>query len=169
MGFGISASAVATFVSGCEVDKGDGWRPAFLSKDQVDTLAEVCERILPRTDTPGAKDALVHRYLDAFIPANIDGEMAKKLKSSMSTFDNVSRDKFKKKFIKLSSDEMDDVLNDIADQGGEMNIFNAIRAMTIPAFFTSEVGATQVLKFDPIPGGWQACIPLSDVGGTWAL
>lgn len=169
VGYGFTAATVATFVTGCEVDQGDGWNPEFLSKDEAATLAEVCERIIPKTDTPGAKDAMVHRYIDAFIPANIGEEDAGKFKSALGEFDEVARELHGKKFVKLAPDEMDSVLNAIADSGGEMNIFDAVKGMTIPAFFTSEIGAKQVLKFDPIPGTWDACIPLTDVGGTWAL
>ena len=37
-------------------------------------------------------------------------------------------------------------------------------------FFTSEVGATQVLQYNPVPGAYKGCIPVSEAGNgkTWA-
>jgi hypothetical protein len=37
-------------------------------------------------------------------------------------------------------------------------------------FFTSEPGATQVLQYDPVPGAYKGCIPLSEAGNgkAWA-
>lgn len=169
VGFGISASAVASFISGCAIEQGDTWKPEILSKKEGTTLAEVCERIIPRTDTPGAKDALVHRFIDSYIHLNMKPSDVEKFKTGLAAFDDTANKKYKKDFIKLSDPEKDDILNAIADMGGDENIFMAVRSMTIPAFFTSEVGAKEVLKFDQIPGVWEACIPLSDVGGAWAL
>ena len=40
------------------------WKPAFLSEDQNETLIALSDMISPATDTPGAKEALVNRYLD---------------------------------------------------------------------------------------------------------
>jgi hypothetical protein len=35
-------------------------------------------------------------------------------------------------------------------------------------FFTSEPGATQVLQYEAVPGAYKGCVPLSEVGRTWA-
>ena len=46
-----------------------------------------------------------------------------------------------------------------------------MKELTLLGFFTSEVGATQILQYLPVPGRLQACIPLSEAGNgkTWAL
>jgi hypothetical protein len=45
------------------------------------------------------------------------------------------------------------------------------KELTLLGFFSSEVGATQILQYLPVPGRLQACIPLSEAGNgkTWAL
>jgi hypothetical protein len=37
---------------------------------------------------------------------------------------------------------------------GKQPFFNTLKGLTIGGYFTSEIGATQALAFDPIPGGW---------------
>jgi hypothetical protein len=43
-----------------------------------------------------------------------------------------------------------------------------IKELTLLGFFTSEPGATQVLQYNQVPGPFQGCVPLSQVGKAWA-
>ncbi len=45
----------------------------------------------------------------------------------------------------------------------------AVRNLALLGFFTSEKIGKEVLNFDPIPGGFQPCIPLSEVGNAWTI
>jgi len=38
-------------------------------------------------------------------------------------------------------------------------------------FFTSKAGATEVLQYAAVPGGFQGCVPLAKAGNgkSWAL
>ena len=40
------------------------WKPSFLDDHQNETLIVLSDLIIPATDTPGAKSALVNRFLD---------------------------------------------------------------------------------------------------------
>jgi gluconate 2-dehydrogenase gamma chain len=43
------------------------WRPRTLSPTQSDLVATLAEHIIPATDTPGARAAGVHRFVDAIL------------------------------------------------------------------------------------------------------
>ncbi len=43
-----------------------------------------------------------------------------------------------------------------------------MKELTVVGFFTSEPGATQVLQYKAVPGSYKGCIPLAEVGKTWA-
>jgi hypothetical protein len=43
-----------------------------------------------------------------------------------------------------------------------------MKELTMLGFFTSEPGATQVLQYEAVPGAYKGCVPLSEVGRTWA-
>src|SRR5438552_3798201 len=45
------------------------WKPVFLDAHQNETLIVLSDMILPKTDTPGAKEALVNRFVDRLLAA----------------------------------------------------------------------------------------------------
>ncbi|MEN0007070.1 MAG: gluconate 2-dehydrogenase subunit 3 family protein, partial [Bacteroidota bacterium] len=44
-----------------------------------------------------------------------------------------------------------------------------VKGMMIGAYFTSEKVGLEVLAYDPVPGAYPGCIPLSEVGKSWSL
>src|SRR5438874_12786561 len=46
-----------------------GWKPLFLDEHQNETLIVLSDLIIPATDTPGAKEALVNRFIDLVLAA----------------------------------------------------------------------------------------------------
>ena len=43
------------------------WQARFFDEHQLETVAVIAERIIPATDTPGAREALVHQHLDSIL------------------------------------------------------------------------------------------------------
>jgi len=176
LGYGLVGGTSLAVLNGCQADARDDWEPTFFTAEEIDTIAEAAERIIPKTDTPGAKDALVHRYIDMAVPNNFKPEEQQKIKMGIALFDKIANEKYDKNFVKLTDEQMDAVLQDMADMSkkkGNKEEFNPIfrdfKSLVAVGYFTSEPGATQALVYDPIPGPYQGCIPLADVGGAYAL
>ena len=51
-----------------ELSRSD-WKPVFLDPHQNETLTRLSDLIIPETDTPGAKVALVNRFIDRLLEA----------------------------------------------------------------------------------------------------
>src|SRR3984957_10877431 len=70
---GVSPSSELTPAqSGVDASKdlaAPGWKPLFLDEHQNETLIVLSDLIIPATDTPGAKEALVNRYIDLVLAA----------------------------------------------------------------------------------------------------
>lgn len=45
----------------------------------------------------------------------------------------------------------------------------SVRYHSLYGFYTSEKIGEEVLSYDPIPGTYKGCIPLSEVGNAWSL
>jgi hypothetical protein len=45
-----------------------------------------------------------------------------------------------------------------------------MKELTLLGFFTSQVGATQVLQYEAVPGEFKPCVPVAEAGNgkTWA-
>ena len=175
LGYGLVGGTSIAVLNGCKADKSDNWTPSFFTKEQIETLAEVAERIIPETDTPGAKAALVHRYMDEAVMNNFKPLEQENVRSAVGIFDEIATEKFQKTFVQITDEEKDQVLQELADaaknkeEGVRGELFPQLRSLVAAGYFTSEIGATQALIYDPIPGPYKGCIPLADVGGVYSL
>ena len=73
-------------------------------------------------------------------------------------------------FTRLTEAQQDTILKTIAteSQAREKTFFHQIRDLTLIGYFTSETVGRTVTQFDPIPGRYDACVPLSEVGNrSW--
>ncbi|MBC7886026.1 MAG: gluconate 2-dehydrogenase subunit 3 family protein [Saprospiraceae bacterium] len=178
LGYTLTAGSAAALLGGCKAETSTGWQPKTLSSQQSELLAEICESILPKTDTPGAKDALCHRYIDELLTNFYEGEKQKYFLESLDVFDDKSKSKYSKAFVALNSNEREEILGMLAkeakdykdDTGKKPHIFKAIREATVAGYFSSEVGANGGLcSFLPIPGPYQGCIDYTTVGKAYVL
>ena len=63
----LSAPAVAGVMSGCRASTTEGWAPAALSAEQNEMVASMAAHIIPATDTPGAREVQVNRFIDKML------------------------------------------------------------------------------------------------------
>lgn len=178
LGYSLTVGTASALLGGCKADTSSDWMPKTLTSSDMDVLAEVCESILPKTDTPGAKDALCHRYIDEMLTNFYDADKQTYFKESLQLFDEKSKAKYSKAFVALNSNEKEEILSILAkeakdhddEKGSKPHIFKAIKEATVSGYFTSEVGATGGLcEFIPVPGPYQGCIDYSTVGKTYVL
>ncbi|MFQ5738654.1 MAG: gluconate 2-dehydrogenase subunit 3 family protein [Acidobacteriota bacterium] len=76
------------------------WAPAFLSAHQDRTLTVLSELIIPETETPGAKAALVNRFIDKVLAAE-KRETQQAFLNSLAFLDGESRKRHGSAFVHL--------------------------------------------------------------------
>jgi len=163
MGCTLSGTLIGAVMSGCRSDTSDGWQPSALTKKQLQAAADFAEVILPRTDTPGAKDAKTERFIDSLAGGYLSPEEKNMLIQFLNKLDEEN-------FPELTFDEQTLYTNRLMDTEEGRRYFRSFKSMVLLGFFTSEIGATQVLSYNEIPGIYSGCEMLPDVGGkTWAL
>jgi hypothetical protein len=54
------------------------------------------------------------------------------------------------------------------DTGPRGSFVRILKDLTLVGFFTSRVGATQVLAYQAVPGGYQGCLDLRPGQKAWA-
>ena len=178
---GLSAGAISTILAGCEVDTSDNWTPTFFDNDEIKFLEEFSETLLPKTETPGAKDAFVVRYLDTIRPFRYTEEENKGFKEELASFIELTQTEIGKKFIKASPQTQlewltaydqkcfDQVKENPDLPEAEKPFYLSLKSLILGGYFSSEAVAKEYFAWDPIPGRYDACIPYEDVGRAWAL
>jgi hypothetical protein len=151
----------------------------LFNTDHVTFLDEVAETILPTTSTPGAKAAGVGKFMavmvrDCYEPADQDIFL-----KGLGKIDDAANKKFSKKFMDLDATQRTALLTDLDKEQQEYSktkkpkdpnhYFRMIKELTLLGYFTSEVGCTKALRYVPVPGRFDGCIPYKKGDKAWAL
>jgi hypothetical protein len=52
--------------------------------------------------------------------------------------------------------------------GDPNHYFSLMKQLTLLGYFTSEIGATQALRYVAVPGKYEGCIPIQKGNKAWA-
>jgi gluconate 2-dehydrogenase gamma chain len=186
LGYAISASAAFGVLQGCKAKPDLTYKPDFFTEEQALTISELSEIILPRTTTPGAKDAGVPGFIDSLLKEVYSKEQQEKFLKDLSAFDDEARKNYGDGFGQCKKEDQltfvkkkhEEALSSVGRSGAEgwwntadgneTPFIIRVKELTILGFFTSEPGATQVLQYNQVPGPFQGCVPLEKVGKAWA-
>ncbi len=147
------------------------WKPLFFDEHQNETLIILSDLIIPTTDTPGAKAALVNRYIDLVLAAETH-ENQRAFLNSLSYLDGESMRRYKSAFRYLPPADQNDLLHAIAyphassgwtgdppttNPGHEH--FELLKQRIGIAYYNSEIGTTRELGWDSnfTHGVYQGC------------
>lgn len=179
-GFGLTltTSSLATLLQSCSVDTPDPWVPQTLSEQQAQDLAAIAETLLPATpDSPGAIDVGVHRFVDTLLTHWASAEtrtiwLEKFGLLQQSLTDHAEASAFAELDHKDQIQTLTKV-NQRALRGGDRTeserFFLDLKRMIIDSYFSSREVGMNVLAYDPVPGVYQGCVPLAQVGKAWSL
>jgi len=170
LGYAITAGTAAAVLNGCKADRALDWKPEYLDLNKSFMVGDIAELIIPKTDTPGAKEAKVDRFIDAMLGAWKPADREKFI-SGLDAFNVESEKQFKRGFSKCTPEQQAKVLDVLVkdSEGKSEHIFKSVRELTVLGYCSSEEGATTLLTYDPVPGPYQGCIDFSEVGATYAL
>lgn len=131
---------------------------ANFSPENIALLDEIAEVILPRTNTPGAKDAHLGQFMSLYVNDCYTPDEQVIFHKGLMSFEDSCKKNCSSPFMALPQREREEFINQLdreaknAAARGQMHYFTMIKQLTLFGFFTSEVGATQVLRHLPIPG-----------------
>ena len=168
------------FLAGCtSADKKIGQSVEFTA-DDLAYLDEIAETIIPATDTPGAKDAKVGAFMGVMVKDCYKESDQKIFLEGMNKLNEASKKKFSGNgFMKITPEQRKELLNELdkeqkayaKDKKKEdpAHYFTQMKQLTLLGYFTSEPGATKALRYVPVPGRFEACIPYKKGDKAWAL
>jgi hypothetical protein len=130
------------------------WTPAVLSSPQLQTVGTLVELIIPTTETPGAKAALVDRFVDGVL-TTASPAVRDRFLNGLDWLDHRSTALFNVPFDRASPEQQTDLLTRLSgepstEDAAGVQFFAAIRSMTITGYYTSELGLRQELGDDGV-------------------
>lgn len=194
IGYVVGAPAVVGILESCSKTE-PGWESVFLGEELQPLVNHLVDIILPRSESPGGLDLNLPQFVDkmcADILTKNDQEwvlrggsfFAERVASQTGrAAEKASRQevlKVFKTYFDLPPAEMKAILDKQQKGVKEVNdeekvsfalykFLFTLREFALLGYFTSERIGKDFLVFDPIPGGYNPCIPLSDVGNAWTI
>jgi gluconate 2-dehydrogenase gamma chain len=141
-------------------------QPRYLTAPHFAIASAIADRVLPKTDTPGAADVGVPSFIDVLFGEFMTDDERRLLTSVLDEAEAAALSVHGASFSTLQAERQDAVLRRVAEaqQGQDQSSFALIRSATILGYFTSEPVGRHVLHYDPVPGRYESCIPIEEVG-----
>ena len=164
-------------------------QPANIFSDsQRQLVRNLVDIIIPRTDTPGALDAKADHFIELTVAHYMTAEERKTFAAGLSELQAVidsagdlAIEAERKTLTVLLTEQLNNLEERHADAawyqlGNRVgNGFDStapficqLKELTVVGFFMSEVGATQVLRHNPMPGSFDGETPLATDQPSWA-
>ncbi|WP_405382767.1 gluconate 2-dehydrogenase subunit 3 family protein [Maribacter sp. LLG6340-A2] len=176
--------SMLSLLESCKSEDRLSWEPLFFTDIEAKTIASLVDMILPRTDTPGALDVKSDIFIDRVVAKSYDKSGQEKMRADIAAFNEKSKSKYGDVFYNLSDADKTAMLNEAEKNSGKfgkgvwgagvgphepIGFYRSMKSMAIWAYMTSEEIGKNVLSYDPIPGKYEPCKPVSEVGNKWSL
>lgn len=165
------------FLSGCKPTASKV--EDLFDTDHVAFLNEVADTILPRTSTPGAKDANVGQFMAVMVRDCYAKEDQKVFLDGLNKLNDASQKQIKAKFLEASPQERIKVLAALDKEQMEYtktkkkddpnHYYRMIKELTLLGYFTSEAGCTKAMRYVPVPGKFDGNYPYKKGDKAFAL
>jgi hypothetical protein len=115
-------------------------RPTFFQPAEFETVEALSERIIPRSDTPGAKDAGVALLIDKAIAAN--PLLILQYRAGLADINALSRASYGKSFTSLTEEQQIAILTPLSLETDSTlgKFFALLKNMTVDAYYKTEAG-----------------------------
>ena len=146
-----------------------GTAPRSFSVAEFATITAAIDRIIPDTDTPGARTAGVHWYLDDV--CQVETRLRDQLRAGAARLDGRARAQRSVPFASLPPADQDALLEEAS--AADRAFFVALKAQTIDAYYKSEMGQVGELEWvghefnDEFPGACAHGDPMVHPRPTW--
>jgi Gluconate 2-dehydrogenase subunit 3 len=133
-------------------------KPTFFQPAEFRMVEALSERIIPRTDTPGAKDAGVALLIDKAIVAR--PVLGGNYRAGLADFNALANSSYGNDFVLLSEEQQVNLLTPISleTESPMGKFFALVKEMTVAAYYKTEAGLKTEL-------GWHGNTYLSSFPG----
>lgn len=190
---GILSSSTLSYVMGASplLDmKASRGTPEFTSEERK-VIARIADIIIPETDSPGALKAGLPDFIPMMVRDTFPVEEQSKFHEGLNDFNFWCEAEMGKSFLDLdyklqhkAVEKIDQLVLSKETSSGESSLllkqgkesseteipmfYRISKELTLLGFFTSEIGATETLRYVQIPGDYDGCMPYKSGDKAWA-
>jgi len=142
------------------------------SLKQLKQLKSICAIVIPKTDTLGAAEVNTHGFIDNQLFHCYEKPEQEKAKQLLTLIDIVADKQFKQVFTALKQAQQFELLTEL--DLGKANFdnkqrkdFKSLKKLICFGYYTSEVGASQELRYLAVPGGYTGSIEYKSSDASW--
>lgn len=176
--------AFLTLLQSCQAAPRLDWQPQFLSEGEAEFLAAFVDTLLPSTDTPGGLDVKADIFIDKVFAETYNEDGQRQVRADIAAFNENAEKQFGAPFADLSAEDRAKVFNAAEKASPKFNgqvwgtavgeqepvgFYRSLKSMVLWAYLTSEKVGKEVLRYDPIPGGYDGCLPLESGDKAWTF
>lgn len=165
MGGILSAGTLATILESCKTSGGSKVGKDFaIVPIHSEMIAEIAEMILPKTSTPGAKEAQVPAFIEFMLKDCYKDDQQKAFFGGLDKLNDGADGNFMKASVAKKTE-----LLKAEDSAKEKSQFwKTMKDLTVLGYFTSEQGATKAAEYLEVPGKYEG-IKLAKGQKIWAM
>lgn len=137
-----------------------------INGDDEDLIAAIADTLIPKTDTPGAKEVSAHLFAIVMVDDCMPKASQEKYTQGLKAFDDTCKTVAGKAFGKASAEERADILKKIEAAGDTLpeavrTFYDATRHYVIQGYTDSQYFLTDVKPYQLIPGpNFKGCAPV---------
>lgn len=174
----VGYTAAATIIAGSNLSTALAYTPkpdsalrdgVLFNKSQMQTLLAIGNTILPRTDTPSAADLDCHGFVDNQLATCHSKQEQTQVAQILAIIEKQAKAKHGNSFNNITEDKRIELLTAIEQDNSDQqrDKFKLLKSLIIFGYFTSEVGATQVLSYQAVPGGYKGSVKVNEDTKAW--
>lgn len=134
------------------------WIAQVFDNHQLETVAVLAELIIPRTDTPGAREALVHQHLDQILSKSPEPPRVKFLEG-LWWLDGYCLQSAAKPFIDLAPGEQMRIVLDLYDSSDPdlrtgTEFVHLAKSWTAKIYYSTQIGVHELNKGGRVPASY---------------
>lgn len=142
-----------------------------MSAEQFALLEQVCETMIPATDTPGAIAAGVPAFIRSMMEEWASPSSRTEIYAVLEGIEKLAWGKFGASFVELPPERRYEVVRgfDSDHMSRQEPAYGKFKYLVLVGYYQSEIGATQELRYELVPGAWRPCVPFSEIGRATAV
>ncbi|MFD2146988.1 gluconate 2-dehydrogenase subunit 3 family protein [Mucilaginibacter antarcticus] len=137
---------------------------SITSKQEL-LLADITETIIPKTNTPGAKELNLHHFVLKMFDDCYDATKQAGIVAGLKQFNDFAKDSAGDNFIALATNKKLQLLKTIAKDAtvnADLKLFlTETRKLTIKGYSNSKYVLTKLRPYELVPGRFHGCVPVN--------